>query len=92
MASTLRISWLSFEVDAPFGPQFARPDTDTAAGFWLPITGTSLYAMVDETEAVDADYIYSDATPVHDAVDLGLSPLEQPIRGTVTLRVRARVG
>lgn len=88
--STLRISWLSFEVDTALQPTFGRPDTDTLAGLWLPITGTDLYAMVDEANAVDADYIYSDQTPVNDAVDLGLSPLLQPIRGTVTLSVRGR--
>lgn len=37
----------------------ARPNADTAAGSWLPSTGTSLFAMVDEVIADDTDYIFA---------------------------------
>ena len=37
----------------------ARPNADTTAGGWLPSTGTSLFAMIDEVVADDTDYIYA---------------------------------
>lgn len=47
--------WLG-EVSAP---QIIRPSSDVSAGLWLPSSGTDLFAMIDETPASDADYIYT---------------------------------
>lgn len=43
--------------------QIIRPSADVAAGSWAASTGSSLYAMVDEVTANDADYIQSSASP-----------------------------
>ena len=40
-------------------PRYARPNSDTSVGAWLPSSGTELFAMVDEATASDADYIYA---------------------------------
>lgn len=39
----------------------ARPSSDTTAGAWLPSTGSSLYATLDEVSPDDADYIYTNS-------------------------------
>lgn len=75
------------------GGQFGYPISDVTAGGWTPVTGSDLYAMLDEPDTpVDTDdYIASGTTPTNDTVVLGLTPtLSQPETGQVTLRVRAR--
>jgi hypothetical protein len=37
--------------------QFARPDADLVTGNWSANSGTSLYAVIDETSPADVDYI-----------------------------------
>ena len=37
--------------------QFARPDADVSTGNWSPNSGSTLYGVIDETSATDADYI-----------------------------------
>jgi hypothetical protein len=70
--------------------QFARPISDVAAGSWTYSEGATLYACVDEVTAADADYIRSAASPTNDTAILGLTSLNTPGPGAVTLRVRAR--
>lgn len=38
------------------------PNADTASAAWVPSTGTSGFAMIDETPPNDADYIQANAT------------------------------
>lgn len=45
----------------PVAMTYARPDADISAGPWVPSTGSDLFAMVDETQASDSDYIKTDA-------------------------------
>ena len=59
--------------------QFARPDADTSAGNWSASSGSSLYAMVDETSANDSDYItVSDGGGGAEACTLRLSDVGDP--------------
>lgn len=37
--------------------QFARPDADLSTGNWSPNSGSSLYAVINETSPADVDYI-----------------------------------
>lgn len=39
--------------------RYARPISDAGSGAWQPSSGAVLYAMLDETTASDADYIYA---------------------------------
>ena len=43
--------------------QFARPASDVTAGNWVPSTGGSLFATIDESVADDADYDRSPMSP-----------------------------
>lgn len=54
----------------------ARPNADTAAGGWLPSTGTSLFAMIDEVVADDTDYIFATTATT---CTLALSPVADPL-------------
>ena len=65
--------------------QFARPDADTSAGNWSASSGSSLYAMVDETSASDSDYIpVSDGGGSAEACTLRLSDVGDPGDHTAT--------
>ena len=44
----------------PFAP-VVQPGADTAAGDWVPSTGSDLFAMIDEATPNDADYISTDS-------------------------------
>ena len=72
--------------------QKARPASDIDVGTWekspLPV-GTDLYGKISELVADDANFIYSASSPVNDTVTLGLSVINTPAAGTVTIRVRA---
>lgn len=89
-AGTLESTGAAPTATVAAGPQVATAISDVAAGGWTPSTGEDLWAMVDETSASDTDYISSDATPTNDTAVLGLTPLETPSAGTVTLRIRSR--
>ena len=68
--------------------QYARPASDTAAGGWIPISGSDLYAMLDEEVASDVDYIYCVAETV---ATVALSPVNDPFSSLAhTVRYRAK--
>ena len=48
----------------------ARPTADISAGQWLPSEGDDLYAMINEVEPDDTDYIYA-TTPTITRLSLG---------------------
>lgn len=69
--------------------QYARPASDIAAGGWLPSTGVDLYAMLDETVADDADYIYSPENPIAQQFEVKLSAITDPqSSANHTVRIR----
>ena len=77
--------------------QFARPATTVAAGNWDGfISGVdqndaaNLDNYIDETTADDTDSIRSATSPSDDTCTIGLSAIETPVAGTVTMRIRAR--
>lgn len=55
--------------------QTSVPSSDITANQWLPSTGGSLFAMVDETVADDADFIYTNTPSL---CTLGLQSLTDP--------------
>lgn len=57
------------------GP-IARPITDAVPGGWLPSAGSDLWAMLDESTADEADYIYT--TSAGDTCELALSAVADP--------------
>ena len=72
--------------------QYARPSSDIAAGGWLPSTGGDLYAMLDETAADDADYIYSPDNPTTQQFEVRLTSLGDPLSSsnhTIAVRLKA---
>lgn len=71
---------------------YARPTSDITTQ-WTPSTGTDHYALIDETVASDADYIYATAAGQTDEVKLAL--MTAPQAGTdlkVNYRVQGIVG
>jgi len=70
--------------------QTAAPTSDLVAGTWSASSGTDLFAMVDEADASDADYIQSADGASANAAALALDALDTPDAGTHTLRVRAQ--
>jgi hypothetical protein len=74
--------------------QFARPSSDISAGTWektpVPV-GADLYGKVNETTADDTGFIYSAESPSNDTATLGLSTINTPESGSVTIRVRASI-
>ncbi len=65
---------------------YLPPNGNTAEDDWLKSTGTSAFALVDETTPDDTDYIYS--TAVDDLTELSLTDLPEEItyiRGLVVL-------
>jgi hypothetical protein len=71
---------------------YARPTSDITTQ-WSPSTGTDHYALIDETTANDADYIYATAAGQTDEVRL--ASMSAPQAGTdllVNYRVQGIVG
>jgi hypothetical protein len=58
---------------------YARPTSDITTQ-WTPSTGTDHYALIDETTANDADYIYATAAGQTDEVRL--ASMSAPQAGT----------
>lgn len=67
--------------------QSAAPIADISAGAWVPSTGGSLYAMLDEAAADDGDYI---TAPVANSVaEVRLASMNDPLASSShTLRYR----
>jgi len=61
------------------GIQIAFPISDITPGDWLPITGSGLYPMINESAYDDATYIYSPYDPVNEYCEVRLSGLVDPI-------------
>lgn len=59
----------------PTDPRYARPAIDVSAGAWLPSSGSSLYAMIDEPSADSGDYIYANSAS---ACEIKLNPVQDP--------------
>lgn len=58
--------------------QYARPDSDVSAGSWTPSTGATLYGVIDESSASDADYMELSGSPLDFTADIGLSSVTDP--------------
>lgn len=56
-------------------PRYARPLADIAAGPWLPSSGSSLAAMIDEETPDGSDFIYTSAPG---AAEIRLGPVVDP--------------
>ena len=70
--------------------QYARPDADTSVGNWAASSGSSRYAMIDESSTDDSDYISVDSyTGLEETITVGLSDVDTPDSGTRTVVVRA---
>ena len=72
--------------------QCAVPDSDTHnTGGWIAVPGPAFYAMIDEEQADDNDYIRSPVTPYSDsAIKFTLSPIGVPIPGVVSIKIRIK--
>jgi hypothetical protein len=70
---------LQFENDVAITYTYARPTSDITTQ-WSPSTGTDHYALIDETVASDADYIYATAAGQTDEVRL--ASMTAPEAGT----------
>jgi hypothetical protein len=71
---------------------YARPSSDVTTQ-WTPSTGTDHYALIDETTANDADYIFATAAGQTDEVKL--ASMSAPQAGTsllINYRVQGIVG
>ena len=66
--------------------QLAYPDADISAGAWTPSTGSTLFGVLDEAVADNADYI---STNSNSTAEIGLGPLVTPDAGAQTLTYRA---
>lgn len=66
-----------------------RPVSDVSAGGWIPSTGASLYACIDEVTEDDSDYIKCAASPSIETCVMGISP--SLMAGTHTRRFAADV-
>jgi len=78
--------------DAGVAYTYARPSSDVTTQ-WTPSTGTDHYALIDETVANDADYIYATAGGQTDEVRL--ASMSAPQAGTdllINYRVQGIVG
>jgi len=69
--------------------QYARPDADTSVGNWAASSGSSRYAMIDESSTNDSDYISVSGMGGAETIVLGLSDVDAPDSGTRTVVVRA---
>jgi hypothetical protein len=72
--------------------QYARPDADLVTGNWSANSGTSLYAVIDETSPADVDYISvtDDYVGTDQSCQVELSSVTDPDSTTAhTVLVRA---
>jgi hypothetical protein len=62
---------------------YARPAADVLDGGWTNELGSNvnLYASIDETTAIDTDFIRSSVNPVNDACEIAFSALVDPLTG-----------
>jgi len=72
--------------------QVLRPAADVTAGTWAPSAGSDLFAMLDESPADDADFIYSSTGATTDVAVVDLAAGVLPLAGVVSLVVRHRTG
>jgi hypothetical protein len=56
-------------------PRYAKPNADTATGAWVPSTGSSLYAMINETVEDDTTFIKATTATT---CDVALNPVANP--------------
>jgi len=56
--------------------QYARPNSDVAAGSWTPSTGATLYGYIDEESYSDIDYIQ--VANANSTCEIGLSSVTDP--------------
>ena len=95
VASGVLQGGVAFAVKAEGGAsQFARPSSDVAVGGWnnqVP-NQTDVFESINETAALlsDTDYVQSGAAPVDDTLIVGLTAINPPGAGTVTIRIRAK--
>jgi len=83
--------WLNETVQA-ITLQYGYPISDIAAGGWTQSTGATLYGVLDETVADDADYIYSPNNPTTEQFEVRLSVAADPLSSsnhTITVRLQA---
>ena len=83
--------WLNETVQA-ITLQYGYPISDIAAGGWTQSTGATLYGVLDETVADDADYIYSPDNPTTQQFEVRLTSLGDPLSSsnhTITVRLQA---
>lgn len=73
-----RVSSASFTTNA--APQLLRPTSTVSAGSWLPSTGGSIPAVLDETVFDDADFAYTSTTA--DVLVVGLAAGSDPAVST----------
>lgn len=67
----------SFSAPPPVAdPRYARPASDVSPGSWLPSSGSSLAAMIDEPSADSSDYIYT--TTLSMPAEVLLNPVVDP--------------
>jgi hypothetical protein len=77
--SDLTIEYAYISVGSPVTYTYARPTSDITTQ-WTPSTGTDHFALIDETTASDADYIYATAAGQTDEVLL--ASMSAPQAGT----------
>ncbi|RDD62620.1 LamG-like jellyroll fold domain-containing protein [Ferruginivarius sediminum] len=58
--------------------QYLRPSQDGNAGNWSPSTGSDLYAMLDEANPDDGDYIESSNLPANEVTQIKLGAAADP--------------
>ncbi len=61
-------------------PQLVHMGSDISAGGWTPSTGATLYGVIDEAVASDADYIQSGVSPSHDVCEIKFASATDPVR------------
>lgn len=61
-------------------PQLIHMGSDISAGGWTPSTGATLYGVIDESVASDADYIQSGVSPSHDVCEVKFASATDPVR------------
>lgn len=67
--------------------QLVTPDQDISSGSWVPSTGTDLYAVIDESDFSDTDYISVSGAST---AEIGLSTGIPPNGGDIIIRYRAK--
>jgi hypothetical protein len=77
--SDLTIEYAYISVGSPVTYTYARPTSDITTQ-WTPSTGTDHFALIDETVASDADYIFATAGGQTDEVKL--AAMTAPKSGT----------